>query len=333
MAPHESLFSLLPYEIFQHILSFGADSELKNPSSRNSDIRMVAKFQSINKKISNMKEMQDYFNAFWWKVFEKNFGIGQLFGNDLEKLRLRMIKRDEMKRKILLASYIKFKLYKRPKYDPNVQQQEEVKIIVLGEGGVGKSAITIFFIQHIFITEYDPTIEDTYRKYFRVDEEPAMVEILDTAGPEEFSNQYMRVGDAFVIVCSSSDENSVSDMRRHVENMLRCKDVEVNDMPVVFVLNKMDLLVSTNRNETIDRFRQEVNSIVSDNSLLNYSIIECSAKNGENIDAIFEETVRKQRLGGIDNLTLLKGCIEQDISYIEECKKRVQVKKKKCSIM
>ena len=38
------------------------------------------------------------------------------------------------------------------------------KIVMVGDGGVGKSAITIQFLQNHFIDEYDPTIEDSYRK-------------------------------------------------------------------------------------------------------------------------------------------------------------------------
>ena len=41
---------------------------------------------------------------------------------------------------------------------------KEYKICVLGSGGVGKSALTIQFIQNHFVDEYDPTIEDSYRK-------------------------------------------------------------------------------------------------------------------------------------------------------------------------
>lgn len=40
----------------------------------------------------------------------------------------------------------------------------EYKLVVLGSGGVGKSALTVQFVQGVFIGKYDPTIEDCYRK-------------------------------------------------------------------------------------------------------------------------------------------------------------------------
>lgn len=40
----------------------------------------------------------------------------------------------------------------------------EYKLVVVGSGGVGKSALTIQLIQNHFVDEYDPTIEDSYRK-------------------------------------------------------------------------------------------------------------------------------------------------------------------------
>lgn len=45
----------------------------------------------------------------------------------------------------------------------------QIKLVVVGDGGVGKSAITIQFFQKLFVTDYDPTIEDSYIQHTEVD--------------------------------------------------------------------------------------------------------------------------------------------------------------------
>eukprot|EP01089_Gocevia_fonbrunei_P009971 TRINITY_DN2243_c0_g1_i3.p1 TRINITY_DN2243_c0_g1~~TRINITY_DN2243_c0_g1_i3.p1 ORF type:complete len:105 (-),score=16.11 TRINITY_DN2243_c0_g1_i3:447-761(-) len=63
----------------------------------------------------------------------------------------------------------------------------QFNIVVFGAGGVGKSALVIQFATNSFVEEYDPTIEDAYRKYLNVDDEQCYLHILDAAGPEEYS--------------------------------------------------------------------------------------------------------------------------------------------------
>lgn len=46
----------------------------------------------------------------------------------------------------------------------------EIRVVLVGGGGVGKSALCISFIQNHFVDEYDPTIEDSYRKQASVPE-------------------------------------------------------------------------------------------------------------------------------------------------------------------
>jgi small GTP-binding protein len=59
---------------------------------------------------------------------------------------------------------------------------KDYKLVVLGSGGVGKSALTVQFVQDIFVEKYDPTIEDKYRKQVEIDGQSCVLEILDTAG-------------------------------------------------------------------------------------------------------------------------------------------------------
>ena len=74
----------------------------------------------------------------------------------------------------------------------------EYKIVVLGSGGVGKSALTVQFVQGIFVEKYDPTIEDSYRKQVEVDGQQCMLEILDTAGT--VSNILLPLNIEFLII-------------------------------------------------------------------------------------------------------------------------------------
>jgi len=118
----------------------------------------------------------------------------------------------------------------------------EYKIVILGSGGVGKSALTIQFIQGNFVEKYDPTIEDSYRKHVEVDGKACTLDILDTAGQEEYSamrDQYMRTGQGFILVYSITDPSSFEDSQSIHDQLLRSKDAE--SVPLVLVGNKCDL--------------------------------------------------------------------------------------------
>ncbi|KAK2906284.1 hypothetical protein Q8A73_010227 [Channa argus] len=117
------------------------------------------------------------------------------------------------------------------------------KLVVVGDGGVGKSALTIQFFQKIFVPDYDPTIEDSYLKHTEIDGQWAILDVLDTAGQEEFSamrEQYMRTGDGFLIVFSVTDKASFEHVDRFHQLILRVKDREA--FPMVLVANKVDLV-------------------------------------------------------------------------------------------
>jgi len=61
------------------------------------------------------------------------------------------------------------------------------KVIMVGSGGVGKSALTLQFMWGDFVEEYDPTKADSYRKKIGLDGVDVQIDILDTAGQEEYA--------------------------------------------------------------------------------------------------------------------------------------------------
>ena len=119
---------------------------------------------------------------------------------------------------------------------------KEYKVVVLGSGGVGKSALTVKFVSGTFMEKYDPTIEDFYRKEIEVDQAPSVLEILDTAGTEQFTamrDLYMKNGQGFVLAYSITAQSTFNDLQDLREQILRVKDSE--EVPMVLVGNKCDL--------------------------------------------------------------------------------------------
>ncbi|KAJ6235641.1 60S ribosomal protein L9-RELATED [Anaeramoeba flamelloides] len=132
---------------------------------------------------------------------------------------------------------------------------QRVQIIVAGSGGVGKSAVTIQFLQGKFIEEYDPSIEDKYRKTIMIDDRSALLEILDTAGQEEFRKReeiHTKEGDGFLLVFSAISEESLKQAQKIHRNIIQEKDNK--RFPVVLIGNKIDLFTE---NETLIKGAQK----------------------------------------------------------------------------
>lgn len=161
----------------------------------------------------------------------------------------------------------------------------EYKLVVLGSGGVGKSALTVQFVQGIFVEKYDPTIEDSYRKVVEIDGQQCMLEILDTAGTEQFTamrDLYMKNGQGFLLVYSITAQSTFNDLQDLREQILRVKDLD--DVPMILVGNKCDL-----EDERVVGKDQGQNLARSWNS----SFLETSAKSKINVNEIFYDLVRQ----------------------------------------
>lgn len=160
---------------------------------------------------------------------------------------------------------------------------KEYKIVVLGSGGVGKSAITVQFVQGIFVEKYDPTIEDSYRKQVEVEGNQCMLEILDTAGTEQFTamrDLYMKNGQGFVLVYSIIAMSTFNDLNDLRDQILRVKDTD--NVPMILAGNKCDL-----NDQRVVSYAQGENL----SKEFSCKFLECSAKGKVNIDQLFHNLI------------------------------------------
>lgn len=159
-----------------------------------------------------------------------------------------------------------------------------VKIVVLGDGGVGKTALTLRLSLNFFVETYDPTIEDSYRKQAIIDGQPYMLEILDTAGQEEYTalrDQWIREGEAFLIVYSVTSRPSFDRVEKFRTQVARVKDSDA--VPVVLVGNKIDRV---HEREVETRHGEQLAQ------RLGCAFVETSAKTRENLEEAFFTAVR-----------------------------------------
>ncbi|OXB84423.1 UNVERIFIED_CONTAM: hypothetical protein H355_010850 [Colinus virginianus] len=145
---------------------------------------------------------------------------------------------------------------------------------------------TVQFVQGIFVEKYDPTIEDSYRKQVEVDCQQCMLEILDTAGTEQFTamrDLYMKNGQGFALVYSITAQSTFNDLQDLREQILRVKDTE--DVPMILVGNKCDLeeerVVGKEQGQNLAR------------QWCNCAFLESSAKSKINVNEIFYDLVRQ----------------------------------------
>ncbi|KAI9292954.1 hypothetical protein K502DRAFT_331935 [Neoconidiobolus thromboides FSU 785] len=158
------------------------------------------------------------------------------------------------------------------------------KIVVLGDGGVGKTALTIQLCLNHFVETYDPTIEDSYRKQVVIDDQACVLEVLDTAGQEEYTalrDQWIRDGEGFLLVYSITSRSTFERVERYHEQILRVKDNEFS--PMILVGNKADKATEREvaREEGVTMARR-----------LNCEFIESSAKACINVEMAFYQVVR-----------------------------------------
>ncbi|KAJ7042573.1 ras protein, partial [Mycena alexandri] len=180
----------------------------------------------------------------------------------------------------------------------------------LGDTAVGKTAIALQFAWNHF-NEYHPTIDETYRKQFIVDNRPCLIEPMDGEGTDEFlRHPWPREAKGFILLYSIVSR-STFDRLEEIRKL-----VTIKDKGVIFILvgNKCDLAtgreVSTEEGAALAR-------------QFGCQFIETSAKTAQNVELVFATLIRALRQTRSDT-------IGTSFAHAEP---RVKERKNKCIIL
>ncbi|POY70479.1 putative Small monomeric GTPase [Rhodotorula taiwanensis] len=155
------------------------------------------------------------------------------------------------------------------------------KVALLGSRSVGKSSLTVQFVDQHFVDSYYPTIENTFTKIVKYKGSEYQLDITDTAGQDEFSILSSRhaVGlHGWVLVYSVSSRSSFEMCSIIREKILNYTGRE--KVPMVLVGNKSDLAVQR-------QVTKEEGAALAANWGLT-SFVETSARTGENVNRVFD---------------------------------------------
>ncbi|KAI9015436.1 ras family-domain-containing protein [Hyaloraphidium curvatum] len=154
------------------------------------------------------------------------------------------------------------------------------RIAVLGFRAVGKSSLTIQFVENHYVESYYPTIENTFTKVLKYKGQDYALEIIDTAGQDEYSilNQKHSIGiHGYVLVYAITSRTSFE-----MCNIIRDKILNYTGtdfVPIVLVGNKCDLHLQRQvSQEEAQKVAKEWNCVA----------IESSARLNQNITKVFE---------------------------------------------
>ncbi|XP_063952673.1 GTP-binding protein Rheb-like [Lytechinus pictus] len=158
------------------------------------------------------------------------------------------------------------------------------QIAVMGFRSVGKSSLTIQFVEKQFVDFYDPTIENTFDKTFKINGQQYQLKIIDTAGQDEYSifPQSLSVNiHGYVLVYAVTSAKSFEVIQTIYDKLLDMTG-KVN-IPLVLVGNKKDLhlerIISTQQGKQLA-------------DSWGATFIESSAKQNESVEDIFKTVLQ-----------------------------------------
>lgn len=154
------------------------------------------------------------------------------------------------------------------------------RIAIVGSSAVGKSSVTVQYVEKHFVESYYPTIENQFSKNITHKGVEYTTEIIDTAGQDEFSimSQKHLLGiHGYMLIYSVASRSSFDMIPVLRDKILNATGAET--LPMVCIGNKSDLDASLRQvsAEEGQKLAQE----------LGIGFMETSAKNNVNVEQAF----------------------------------------------
>ncbi|KAK3358842.1 ras-2 protein [Lasiosphaeria hispida] len=164
------------------------------------------------------------------------------------------------------------------------------KLVVLGDGNAGKTALVMQLFPKCFVEPYDPTAENLYQKLVHIDDMGCILEVFDTTCQEEYpalQDQCIRANEGFIILYSITSRSSFAQVRSFHRRIHRVNESTRahSDIPAPI------MLVGNNCERTTERevSTQEGHDMAKE---LGCGFVEASAKNCINVEKAFYDVVR-----------------------------------------
>ena len=190
----------------------------------------------------------------------------------------------------------------------------EVKLLLCGNSGVGKTSIFKRYYEDKFEANYTTSIGiDFQTKEIKYNDKLYSVHLIDTAGEERFrsiTSSYFRMAEYYLLVFDLTNKNSLMALSSWIESLK-----EHIEKPKYIILgNKSDLEKNVIPDEEINEvLNDKVNLKINDENFL-----KVSAKTGENINKAFEYI-----------LNIIEQTSDKDEQIIKQPIKKVKINKKK----
>jgi len=177
------------------------------------------------------------------------------------------------------------KFYKQV-YKKAFKTYSEYRIVIVGSDNVDKSSLAVRFVQGVASSKYDPTCESSYRRRVMLDGHMGVIEIMDTAGQEEYfalRDHYIKTAEGFVLLYSITSRSSFEAISKFRTSIIRILEDWHDFIPMILV----------GHNSHLDSERV-VSYLEGQQLAAKFGIpfMEASAKLNYNVSDLFIELVR-----------------------------------------